>query len=48
MGVTGMWWGITTGLCLTAVILGVRIWTKTSSHHFVTYQTIGSSANQEG
>lgn len=48
MGVTGMWWGITAGLCLTAVILGVRIWRKTSSRHFATYQAMGSPANHEG
>lgn len=29
MGVTGMWWGITLGLTITAVLLGRRIWRKT-------------------
>jgi MATE family multidrug resistance protein len=29
-GVTGMWWGITLGLTITAVLLGRRIWRKTS------------------
>ncbi len=29
MGVTGMWWGITAGLTITAVLLGRRIWKKT-------------------
>ncbi|MCB1061665.1 MAG: MATE family efflux transporter [Verrucomicrobiae bacterium] len=29
-GVAGMWWGITIGLTLTALILGVRIWRKTA------------------
>jgi MATE family multidrug resistance protein len=28
-GVTGMWWGITAGLTITAVLLGRRIWRKT-------------------
>lgn len=29
-GVTGMWWGITVGLTITAVLLGARIWKKTA------------------
>lgn len=29
-GVTGMWWGITVGLTLTAVALGRRAWSKTT------------------
>jgi MATE family multidrug resistance protein len=29
MGVTGMWWGITLGLTITAVLLGRRIWRRT-------------------
>jgi MATE family multidrug resistance protein len=29
MGVHGMWWGITLGLTLTSIFLGVRIWLKT-------------------
>jgi multidrug resistance protein, MATE family len=28
-GVTGMWWGITAGLTITAILLGRRIWTRT-------------------
>jgi MATE family multidrug resistance protein len=28
-GVTGMWWGITAGLTMTAILLGRRIWGKT-------------------
>ena len=28
-GVTGMWWGITLGLSLTAIALGLRAWQKT-------------------
>ena len=32
LGVTGMWWGITLGLTITAVLLGRRIWSKTSAH----------------
>ncbi|MFC7337939.1 MATE family efflux transporter [Haloferula chungangensis] len=28
-GVNGMWWGLTLGLTLTAVALGVRVWRKT-------------------
>jgi MATE family multidrug resistance protein len=28
-GVVGMWWGITLGLSLTAVLLGLRAWRKT-------------------
>ncbi|QJE96468.1 MATE family efflux transporter [Luteolibacter luteus] len=31
MGVTGMWWGITVGLTMTAVLLGRRIWQKTAA-----------------
>ncbi len=31
MGVTGMWWGITLGLTITAVLLGRRIWRKTGA-----------------
>ncbi|MEP6821517.1 MAG: MATE family efflux transporter [Chthoniobacterales bacterium] len=30
MGVAGMWWGITLGLTITAVALGVRVWHKTA------------------
>jgi MATE family multidrug resistance protein len=30
MGVTGMWWGITVGLTMTAILLGRRIWRKTA------------------
>lgn len=30
LGVTGMWWGITVGLTLTAGLLGARIWRKTA------------------
>lgn len=30
-GVAGMWWGITVGLTLTAVTLGIRTWIKTSA-----------------
>jgi MATE family multidrug resistance protein len=30
MGVTGMWWGITAGLTITAVLLGRRVWQKTA------------------
>ena len=30
MGVTGMWWGITVGLTMTAILLGRRIWKKTA------------------
>lgn len=29
LGVTGMWWGITAGLTITAILLGRRIWKKT-------------------
>ncbi|MEP4077839.1 MATE family efflux transporter [Haloferula sp.] len=29
MGVNGMWWGLTTGLTLAAIALGVRVWRKT-------------------
>jgi MATE family multidrug resistance protein len=29
MGVSGMWWGLTAGLSLTAVLLGVRVWRMT-------------------
>lgn len=31
MGVTGMWWGITVGLTMTAILLGRRIWRKTAA-----------------
>jgi len=30
MGAPGMWWGITIGLTLTAIMLGVRLWRKTT------------------
>jgi MATE family multidrug resistance protein len=30
MGVTGMWWGITLGLTITAILLGRRVWRKTA------------------
>ncbi|MGK0189683.1 MAG: MATE family multidrug resistance protein [Verrucomicrobiales bacterium] len=30
-GVIGMWWGITAGLTLTAVTLGIRTWIKTAN-----------------
>jgi len=30
LGVTGMWWGITLGLTITALLLGRRIWRKTA------------------
>jgi MATE family multidrug resistance protein len=38
MGVNGMWWGITAGLCLTAVILGGRLWIKTGEQRLGEYQ----------
>ncbi|MEM1083967.1 MAG: MATE family efflux transporter [Verrucomicrobiota bacterium] len=28
-GVDGMWWGITTGLTIAAIALGIRVWRKT-------------------
>jgi MATE family multidrug resistance protein len=31
LGVTGMWWGITVGLTMTAILLGRRIWVKTGA-----------------
>jgi multidrug resistance protein, MATE family len=31
-GVSGMWWGITSGLTITAVLLGRRIWKRTAIH----------------
>jgi MATE family multidrug resistance protein len=31
LGVTGMWWGITLGLTITALLLGRRIWRKTAA-----------------
>jgi multidrug resistance protein, MATE family len=33
-GVTGMWWGITAGLTITAILLGRRIWAKTAAGAF--------------
>lgn len=30
-GVTGMWWGITLGLTITAILLGRRVWKKTAA-----------------
>ncbi|MGB6221718.1 MATE family efflux transporter [Haloferula sp.] len=30
MGVSGMWWGITSGLTLAAIALSVRVWRKTA------------------
>ena len=32
-GAAGIWWGLTIGLSLTAVFLGVRAWRKTSLPH---------------
>lgn len=29
-GASGMWWGITAGLTLTAIVLGCRLWKKTA------------------
>lgn len=34
-GVTGMWWGITLGLTITAILLGRRIWRKTGAEQVV-------------
>ncbi len=31
LGVTGMWWGLTLGLTITALLLGVRVWRKTGA-----------------
>ncbi|CAN5580325.1 MATE family efflux transporter [soil metagenome] len=31
-GVAGMWWGITLGLTVTALALGLRVWSKTAAH----------------
>jgi Na+-driven multidrug efflux pump len=44
MGVYGMWWGITIGLALTAIILGSRLWRKTSDRHFTDYKKRGAVA----
>jgi len=38
MGVNGMWWGITVGLCLTAITLGARLWIKTGESRFGEYE----------
>ena len=35
LGVTGMWWGITVGLTITAVLLGRRIWRKTATRRAI-------------
>lgn len=29
LGVSGMWWGLTVGLSLTAIVLGIRVWRMT-------------------
>jgi MATE family multidrug resistance protein len=34
-GVTGMWWGITLGLTITAILLGRRIWRKTAAERAI-------------
>jgi len=39
MGVKGMWWGITVGLCLTAITLGARLWIKTGESRFGEYES---------
>ncbi len=38
LGVHGMWWGITTGLCLTALLLGGRLWRKISADRYSDYE----------
>jgi MATE family multidrug resistance protein len=35
MGVTGMWWGITLGLTITAILLGRRVWKKTADQQAI-------------
>lgn len=37
MGVNGMWWSIAVGLAITAVVLGIRLWRKTSEQRFAEY-----------
>lgn len=47
MGVNGMWWGITIGLSLTAVILGLRLWAKTSPRRFSEHEAAPAPAAGE-
>jgi MATE family multidrug resistance protein len=46
MGVKGMWWGITVGLCLTAVTLGARLWSKTGPGRFAAFEERDRRADQ--
>jgi MATE family multidrug resistance protein len=42
LGVTGMWWGITVGLTITAVLLGRRIWKRTGDLSRPAGETVAS------
>jgi len=46
MEVEGMWWGITIGLCLTALILGARLWQRTGEDRFSEYEAKGALDGQ--
>jgi len=45
-GVTGMWWGITAGLTITAVLLGRRIWKRTGDLGRPTDEPLAREAEQ--
>ena len=45
-GVTGMWWGITAGLTITAILLGRRIWKKTADLSHSAEESIAPDVEQ--
>ena len=45
-GVGGMWWGITIGLGLTALVLGARLWHRTGPERFAEYEAMGAPDEQ--
>ena len=47
MGVNGMWWSITIGLCLAALILGIRLWRKTGAERFAEYDAMAEASTRE-
>ena len=47
MGVTGMWWGITLGLTITAVMLGSRAWIKTKPRAVASSGGSGTLASEK-
>ena len=47
MGVTGLWWGITLGLTITAVMLGSRAWIKTKPRAVASSGGSGTLASEK-